>query len=100
MSDHIRGSSVPSYEDLDAASSTRSDTDEFAVYINSAVARVGEYNLAVTGEVFQWMLEFASDDSFNRVTGSAHWRPLAPLKLTRVYDSDARQRSNLRPYVA
>ncbi|KND00499.1 HAD ATPase, P-type, family IC [Spizellomyces punctatus DAOM BR117] len=67
MPDFLRQSSLPSYEELDGASSTRSDTEEFIVDVNSIAAKVGEYNLAVTGDVFQWMLEFGSDDSFNRM---------------------------------
>ncbi|KAJ3012104.1 hypothetical protein HKX48_006448 [Thoreauomyces humboldtii] len=60
---------VPLYDETqDGASSTRSDSGEaFVADIDSAAARVGEYHLAVTGDVFQWMLEFASDDSFNRM---------------------------------
>ncbi|KAI8915334.1 P-type ATPase-like protein [Powellomyces hirtus] len=59
--------SFPSYDEMDGASSTRSYSEEFITDMNSPVARVGEYHLAVTGDVFQWMLEFASDDSFNRM---------------------------------
>ncbi|KAI8818351.1 uncharacterized protein EV422DRAFT_621882 [Fimicolochytrium jonesii] len=58
---------VVPYNDVDDRSSNRSETDEFRVDINSVAAKVGEYNLAVTGDVFQWMLECGSDDSFNRM---------------------------------
>ncbi|KAJ3186722.1 hypothetical protein HDU85_007542 [Gaertneriomyces sp. JEL0708] len=58
--------SFPHKMDDDAASSNRSD-DEYLLDVNSIVAKVGEYNLAVTGDVFQWMLEFGSDASFNRM---------------------------------
>ncbi|KAJ3138887.1 hypothetical protein HDU90_000792 [Geranomyces variabilis] len=68
VSENPRQVSFAAYDDLDRASSTRSDVpDDFVTDIDSAVAKVGEYHLAVTGDVFQWMLEFASDDSFNRM---------------------------------
>ncbi|KAI9096937.1 hypothetical protein DFS34DRAFT_128468 [Phlyctochytrium arcticum] len=62
---------LPQYDEYDNSSSARSvhsDADEgFVVDVNSAAARVGDHHLAVTGDVFQWMLEFGSDDSFNRM---------------------------------
>ncbi|KAJ3183794.1 hypothetical protein HDU87_005910 [Geranomyces variabilis] len=68
LAGNTRQVSFAAYDELDRASSTRSDVpDDFVTDIDSAVAKVGEYHLAVTGDVFQWMLEFASDDSFNRM---------------------------------
>ncbi|KAJ3028992.1 hypothetical protein HK097_005859, partial [Rhizophlyctis rosea] len=41
--------------------------DHTNVPIDPLLANVGRYDLAVTGDVFQWLLEYGSTDAFNRM---------------------------------
>ncbi|KAJ3281726.1 hypothetical protein HK104_011310, partial [Borealophlyctis nickersoniae] len=55
-------------DDVDIDEDEDDDEDsDVAVTIDPVLASVGQYDLAVTGDVFQWMLEYASNESFNRM---------------------------------
>ncbi|KAI8588593.1 hypothetical protein BDZ88DRAFT_396992 [Geranomyces variabilis] len=55
------------WEDVDGSGAVLDPETLLPVIPPTANGNANGYHLAVTGDVFQWMLEFASDDSFNRM---------------------------------